>query len=458
MISGSYDMKEKKIVQTGRWMAWLMIAWLFFPLNTFADQENGPLTLKQAVTLALKHNQDLKTAGDQVESSKITHDQDRSDFYPDLTARAGADVGRNTKSVPDDSTYRSLSAAITSTLNLFKGYEDKASLEKSGYALDSQKDSFERTRQAVIFNTVAAYLEAVLKKERIQVAEKNLADNQKQLEQIDAFYKAGRRSVTDVYQQQAETASAKLALLTAREEWNTSKMNLLETIGVSALTSVELPEITDVMKGNWTFDDQAALTAAALEKRPDIKSKKSELKAAEMEIKEAQAGRYPTVDLVFELSSAYSSLEEGDVSEQMDDDSLAASAGINVSIPIFDRHVTRNKVGKAKIASHTARIELEKLERQIEVEVGEAMSNYQTASEQVEVSRSKLSYADKALESTRQRYKAGASTLTELTTSQASYVEAQYDQVEAELKKVIKAMTVSFYKGDMAEITTMVEK
>jgi outer membrane protein len=410
------------------------------------------------VTLALRHNQDLKTAGDKVESSKITHDQDRADFYPDLTARAGADVGRNTRSTPDDSTYRSLSAAISSTLNLFKGYEDQASLEKSGYALDSQKDSLERTRQTVIYNTVSAYLEAVLKKERIRVAEENLKDNQKQLEQIEAFYKAGRRPVTDVYQQQAEAANARLALLAAKEEWNTSRMNLLEIMGISALTPVDLPGVAGVMNGNWTFSDQAGLTAEALEKRPDIQSKKKELKAADLEIKEAEAGRYPTVDLVFELSSTYSSLDSNGVNEQMGDDNLAASAGINVSIPIFDRNVTRNKVGKARIASRTARVELEKLERQIEVEMGVAMSNYQTAAEQVDVSRSKLSYADKALESTRQRYKAGAATLTELTTAQSSYVEAQYDQVDAELKKVIKAMAVSFYKGDMADITTMVEK
>lgn len=458
MISGSLHMNENRKMKPYRCVAGVFVVLIFLPWMAFADTTDGPMTLKQAVNMALKHNHDLKAAGNQVESYRVTHDQDRSDYYPDLTARAGADVGRNTRSVPDDSTYRSLSAAITSTLNLFNGYEDQASYAKSGFALDSQKDSFERTRQAVIFNTVSAYLEAVLKKERIRVAEENLADNQKQLEQIEAFYKAGRRPVTDVYQQQAETANARLTLLTAREEWNTSKMNLLEAIGISALTPVDLPGVKDVMVGNWSFADQASLTASALEQRPDMKSKKSELKSADMEIKEAEAGHYPKVDLVFELSSSYSSLDDGPVNDQMGDDKLSASAGINVSIPIFDRHVTRNNVSKARIASHTARIELEKLERQIEVEMGVAMSNYQTATEQVEVSRSKLTYADKALESTRQRYKAGAATLTELTTAQSGYVEAQYDQVNSELKKVIKAMTVSFYKGDMAEITAMVEK
>ena len=435
----------------------LMLA-AMFPMTASAAQTGDTMTLKQAVALALEHNQDLKTAKNNVESSKITHEQDRWDYYPDLTARAGADVGRNTRTTPDDSTYRSLSAAISSTLNLFKGYEDQASREKSRYALESEKDRYERTRQTVIYNTVTAYLGAVLKKERIRVAEENLTDNQKQLEQIEAFYKAGRRPVTDVYQQQAEAANARLNLLSARESWNTSRMRLLETIGISALTPVDLPGVDKVMNGNWAFSDPAGLAAEALEKRPDVKSKKNELMAADQNIREARSGHYPTVDLVFELSSSYTSLDNGGVNDQMADDKLNASAGINVSIPIFDRNLTRSKVSQARIASRTARVELEKLERQVEVELGEAMANYQTASEQVDVSRSRLAFAEKALESTRQRYQAGAATLTELTTAQSGFVEAQYDQVDAELKKVIQAMTLSFYRGDMAEITGMVEK
>ncbi len=448
------DNKRRK-----RWLRFMvLLTVLLFPIKVSASPGGEALTLKQAVTLALEHNQDLRTAGDKVESSRVTHDQDRWDYYPDLTARAGADVGRNTRSTPDDSTYKSLSAAISSTLNLFKGYEDQASREKSRYTLESEKERYERTRQTVIYNTVTAYLEAVLKKERIRVAEENLADNLKQLEQIEAFYKAGRRPVTDVYQQQAEAANARLILLSAKEEWNTSRMRLLETIGISALTAVDLPGVENVMNGNWTFADPAGLAAEALEKRPDVKSKKNELKAADQSIREARSGHYPTVDLVLELSGSYSSLDNGGVGDQMGDDKLNASAGINVAIPIFDRNLTRSRVSQARIASRTARVELEKLERQVEVELGEAMANYQTASEQVDVSRSRLAFAEKALESTRQRYRAGASTLTELTTAQSGFVEAQYDQVDAELRKVIKAMALSFYRGDMAEITGMVEK
>ncbi len=451
-------MKENKGHRIGKRLTGLIMVLFFLPRMSQAESPVSIMTLKQAVTLAIEHNQDLKTAGNQVETSVILHDQDRSNFYPDLTAKAGADMGRNTSPSSDDSLYRSLSLAITSTTNLFNGYGDQAAYEKSEYTLLSTRDDYQRTRQTVIFNTVSAYLDAVLKKERIRVAEENLSDNQRQLEQIEAFYKAGRRPVTDLYQQQAEAAGAKLTLLTAKAEWNTAKMKLLEILGISALTAVELSGVSDVMKSDWVFAGKENLTASALDQRYDMKSKKNEVKAADLEIKKAGAGYYPSVDLVFQLSSTYSSTDSQDMNAQMGDDNLAASAGINVTIPIFDRNITRNNVSKARIAERTVRLELEKLERQIEVEMGDALANYQTATEQVEVSRSKMAYADKALESTRQRYKAGAATLTELTTAQSSAVEARYDQVNAELTKAIKAMTISFYKGDMTEITNLVEK
>lgn len=189
----------------------MAIMMMFFsPLNGSAGSSGDEMTWKQAISLALSNNQDLKQAGDQVKTSEITHDQDRTNFYPDLTAKAGTSYGRNNLSVPRDKTYRSLNTAITSTLNLYNGYGDKASLNKSGFSLKSDKENFERTVQSVVFNTMTAYLNAVLSKERIRVAEENLLENQKQLDQIEAFYKAGRRPVTDFYQQQALTASTSL--------------------------------------------------------------------------------------------------------------------------------------------------------------------------------------------------------------------------------------------------------
>jgi outer membrane protein len=177
-----------------------------------------------------------------------------------------------------------------------------------------------------------------------------------------------------------------------------------------------------------------------------------------MAIREAKSGYYPVVDFVAGLSSSYNSLDASGMGEQLRDDNMTASVGINVQIPVFDRFLTRNNVSKAKIAENSARLELEKLQRQIEVEIGEAVSNYESAVKQVEVTQFTLTYSAKALESTHQRYAVGAATLTELTQAQANYVQAQYDSLNSGLNRLIQAVALDFYRVDLSQIMTMAEK
>jgi len=419
------------------------------PWNRAMALETGDLTLKQAIAMALEYNQDLKIVDGQVRSSEISRDQNRSDFLPSLSASAGLDYGRNTRTTPSDKTYDSLSASVSSRLNLFKGFEDQASLKKSEYALLSDRDTWSRTRQTVIYNTLAAYLQTLTAKDRIRVAEQNLADNLKQLEQINAFCKAGRRPLTDLYQQQAQTASAQLDLLTAQQDYQVNTMKLKEIIGISVLNPLNVTDSLDDLVGKDITADQVTLIREALDRRPDLYAMQNKMWATDMGVKEASSGYYPTVDLVADLGSSSSSLDDASLSDQWTNDNMDARVGLTVSIPLFDRYMTRNQVSQAKISSQSVRYEYEKLQRKIEVEIGQAYSEYQAAVSKVEVTNLQLTYAAKALESTRQRYESGAATLTELSTAQASYVGAQYNQVEAGLNRVIQAMSLSFYRGDM---------
>lgn len=410
------------------------------------------LSLKQAVTMALAFNQDLKIVRDQVRSSELTRDQDRADYLPSLTAGAGMNYGRNTRTSPSDATYESLSTSLSASLNLFKGFEDRASLRKAEYALFSDKDTWSRTRQTVIFNTVSAYLETLTSKERIRVAVQNLADNRKQLEWIEAFCSVGRRPLTDLYQQQAQTAGARLDLLTTRQAYRVNTMQLKEIIGIPVLAPVNVTDGLDDLGIGDVLAEPDTMIREALETRSDLFALKNTIWAREMAVTEASAGYYPTVDLVTELGSSWSSLDEADASDQWGDDNLNARVGVTVSLPLFDRWLTRNRVGQARISSRTARHEYIKLQRRIEVEIGQAFFEYQAALSKVEVTAFQMTYAAKALESTRQRYESGAATLTELAGAQATYVEAQYNQVEAGLNRVIQAMSLSFSRGDLDEI------
>jgi outer membrane protein len=392
-----------------------------------------------------------------VRSSELSRAQDRADYLPTLTAGAGMDVGRNNRPTPSDQSYRTLSASLSSTLNLFKGFEDQASLRKSQYALHAERDSRSRTRQSVIFNTVTAYLETLSSRDKIAVAEQNLEDHRKQLEQIDAFCQAGRRPLTDLYQQQAQTADARLDLVSATQDYQVKRLELTEIIGLSVSTMVEVSDQMDDLGAVDLPDRPEPLIDQALEKRPDLFALKNRIWSTDMAVTEARAGYYPTVNMTAELGSSWSSLDGVDASDQWGDDNLIARVGVNVNLPLFDRRVTRNNVAQAGISSRITRLEYEKLARRIGVEIGQAFAEYQAALSRVEVTALQMTYASKALESTRQRYASGAATLTELAGAQSVYTEARYNTVNAGLNRVIQALSLAFYRGDLDETFQMKE-
>jgi outer membrane protein len=155
------------------------------------------------------------------------------------------------------------------------------------------------------------------------------------------------------------------------------------------------------------------------------------------------------VDLNAGMGSLYDNRYGENFGHQFGDDNLYSYIGVSVSLPIFDRQLTRTKVNQAKIDKQSENLTLEKLKQQIREELGQAVADYQTACESIIVSKSRLFYTNKALESVFQRYKMGAANLTELTQIRSDQVEARNDMIEAEVDKILKIISIFFYKGDL---------
>ncbi|SHK01591.1 outer membrane protein [Desulfatibacillum alkenivorans DSM 16219] len=428
---------------------WAMTAALILCLAPAFAQNAEPLTLEKAVALALEHNQDLRMAQNSVKSAEITVKQDKDDFLPSLSASTSWSASADRADSTEDSTFQSLNAALSSSLNLFNGYGDQAALEKSRYSLSAEENTRNRTMQSVIYSTMAAFFQAYTAREKIKVAANNLEDNARQLDEIQAFYDAGSKPVTDLYQQKAQTSSAQLDLLTAQRDYSVNKIQLMEAIGMPASASFEIaaPALRqDLLPAGVTTE--GALNQA-LAQRPDIQSQNETISAAQASIKENKAGFLPSLDLTGEVGTNYSSGGDLGFEDQFWDQSMDARVGLSLSIPIFDRNITRNNVAKARISLNNAELELEKIKRQVEVEIGQAVADYQTAEKKVQVTRDQLEYATQALDSSSQRYTVGASTLTELTQARTTFVEAQYDQIEAEVNLRIQAMALAFYSGTL---------
>ncbi len=406
------------------------------------DQAEPVLALKQAVLIALKNNPSLAQQLNAVKSTEISVSQQRTDFYPDLNAAvAGQD------SAQED---LSLSTELSSTLNLFNGFADRAALKNAELELDAVQENLTREQQTLVFETFSNFVQILTDQALIQVKEENLEENRKLLEQIETFQQAGRLALSDLYQQQAETKQAQLDLLEAQQTLNDNKLLLMQTIGLAPMIDYRAaaPDL-DSLSMVLADEDLEGLSVAALNDRADIKAQQYQIEAAGQQIRQARADQLPKLDLFAKLTSGYNSSGDETFSEQLMDDSLDATVGISLTIPIFDRHLARNEIAKAKIEQRNEKLTLKQKKLQAGLEIAQAIQEYRTTQKQVEVVQSKLTSAHQSLQSYEERYRVGASTLVELTQARTGYVTAAFDQIEVKYNLITQEVALAYYLGNM---------
>lgn len=461
-------MKKKRFeLNVGkRKMSWVLILLFLFCLTGLgAAEEIKTLTLSEAIKIALKNNPGLKQISNQVQLNQISVKQKRTNFYPDLQISANSSRKYFKTLSSQTGEYESenssgLNASLSTNINLFNGFYDIASLQQSKYELEAAEDNFSRSNQAIIFETLQRYVQVLTSKEFIEVEKENLEAQRLQLIRIEDFFKAGRNPITDLYQQKAEIASSEYQLLNSKRNYEINKLLLLQTMGVEQDTNYQVsdPGIDHTLDEIKTFNKDEMLSEA-LQKRPDVKAQHLEIKAAQKEIKAAKSGYWPRLSLFADLGTNYNSTTNSfDFSNQFFDNNLNAAIGLSLSIPIFDKGITKNNVAAAKIQLENRQLELENLRNQVNVEVKQAIENYHTAVQQVKVAESQLNYTKAALESVEARYNVHAATMLELTQARARNLEAAYDRVIAKYNLLTQTIAVAFYTGDSNAMMAVINK
>src|SRR5690606_36049203 len=122
---------------------------------------------------------------------------------------------------------QSLNGSISSGVTLFDGFANVNSLR--GAQLTEQAGEFEveRARETVVFTVMSNYLSLIEAREQLRVQEENLASQEALEEDIRLRVEGQVRPISDLYQQQATVASARLALVQAQRAAVLGEMTLL---------------------------------------------------------------------------------------------------------------------------------------------------------------------------------------------------------------------------------------
>jgi len=412
------------------------------------------ITFDDAIRIALKQNTTLEQANNSAALDAANVRQQRLSFLPDFrfNTTTGQNYGRSFSQDEGriiDQTTQSLSAGVSSSMTLFNGLTNVASLRSAQLAQDAGDRNVKRAEQTVAFTVASNYLAIVQQQEQLRVQRENLAAQDAQEKQIKAFVDAGSRPISDLYQQQAAVAAARTQLVSADRALELAKVDVIQTLQLDPRGNYAfVPPVLDTTSSNRiTFNLDSLLTRAASH-RTDLDAQATLVNAAGQNVKAAKGSRWPSLSLTAGYNSAFSSATDIGFTDQLDQ-RRGGSIGVGISVPLFDRGSTDLATQRAQIAEDNARLDLKNRQQQIGLEVRRAYLDYQAATQQLDAAEAQLRAAQLALETSQQRYNVGAATLLEVTQARATQLQAASGLVTARYGLLFQRTLIGYYVGDL---------
>ena len=306
------------------------------------------------MAIALRQNVTLRQALNSEASSAVDARGALMDFLPNLSVSGNGSrqYGRNFSQ--DEArmirqTTRSLSVGLSSSLTLFDGFGNVAALRQARLTQRAGGAETERARQTVVYDVIEAYLSLIVQQQQVEVQRQNLAAQELQEQQVDFYVRAGKRTIGDLYTQQATTAATRLSLLQAQRDLEVGQVGLIRTLQLDPRGdyAFSAPAAGDSLPAESTNSlDQ--LLDRAFARRADLRAAEARVAAARQGVRAAQARFWPSVSLSGSYGSNYSSTAVGSISDQLDN-RRSGSVGLAVSLPVFDRLSSYDQMKQARI-------------------------------------------------------------------------------------------------------------
>jgi outer membrane protein TolC len=421
------------------------------PPQALGEQAPQPLTLEEAVDIALRHNPAIAAAEGREDAAWAAVAGAGAQRWPQvrLDSRVGhvsevAEVGLpGVPPVPlaDEDTW--VTAAMLQQL-LFSGGRVSALVRQAEQGAEAARDARLRVRQLVAFGAERAFRLLLAAQEETDVAAKNLAAAESHLRVANERLAARAAARFDVLRAEVEAEEARQEVIRADGVLVAARAELLQALGleVGAYRAVApLPPAADAAPR----PAPETLVVEALRLRPDLRGLALQVAAAESGVRAARAERAPVVTASADY--LYADPESQTLFSRW-------SVGAALSLPVLDGGTAASHRAAAEAVLVQARATLAAQQRQVEAEVRQALARAATAEAQVVVAARRLAQAEELLRLAEVRFVGGVGTATEIADAQASLARARYVSLSAGARQGIAAAEVALAVGTTATVVT----
>jgi outer membrane protein len=400
-----------------------------------------PLTLGEAMLLALQHNPALKAAGMSVETAEADLAKARARFLPTVNFAETYNYSNNPTQVFMNKLNQRVFTAQDFLLNnlnypnafgdfrtglvmrqpLFQGGEAYLGYKQAQLGREMAAAYVLSSRQQLLFQVTQAYFGLQLAQERLAVVQQARHTAAAHLKIVQTRFQAGTVVNSDVLSAQVHLAKLTQEEMTAASQVKIARSALATVVGLPEAGERPLaPAPREAAPLPPKLDD---LQQTAQEKRPDLKQLELAARVAQQESNKARFNYLPRMHVVAEYDVDQRRLFGSSA------DSYTVMALLNFNL--FNGLTDLAKVRETRAKEAQARDLKRDLEDRVRHQVTEAILNLKTAHARLQVAETAVAQAKESLRLIRLRYESGLTILVDLLTAEDAAKNADLSRVAA---------------------------
>lgn len=442
------------------------IAILFFAgaITCSAQESENPLrnySLRQCIDYAIEHNINVRQSANAVERSAVDISTAKWARLPNLNGSASQNWrwGRNVVTETDDNgnqyqvyknTYNyGTNVSLSTSVPLFTGFEIPNQYALAKLNFKAAVADLEKAKEDIAIQVASSYLQVLLTQELKQVAINQTELSKEQANRIVRLFELGKASPSEVAEAKARVAQDQMNATQADNNYQIALLDL------SQLLELSNPHLLSIQDADTAFT-LSPLTPPdeiyqyALSTKPEIQAAQYRLLGSEKNIRIAQSAFYPHLNLGGDWGTGYSSDLIPDFGSQMKGN-RSKSIGLSLSIPLFNRFSTRNRVRTARLQRINQDLQLDNTKKVLYKEIQQAWYNALAAESQYNSSEAAVKANEESFRLMSEKFNNGKATFVEYNESKLNLTKALSDKLQAKYDYLFRTKILDFYKGQIIE-------
>ena len=397
-------------------------------------------TLQTCLDYALENNIQLQQSRNDYLSGLEDTREAKAALLPSLAVSATQGYTNYPSSNAEDNNSYTGTYGINAGLTLYEGGKLRTAVKEQ--RLQNRIDALSVAESANDIRIAIVYAA-----EAVEVAAGTAEVSRAQRDRAEQMWQAGSISKVDFAQLESQYASDLYQVVVARSSLDDYKLQLKQLLELDITEEMNLAAPAE---GEETvlqaLPAKTDIYATALDAMPQIERGRLGVETAELGIREARAGFYPSVSLTAGLGTGHMT-GGGFQSGSQVWNRFNENVALSVSIPIFSNRKNRTAVNKARIAVSNSRLEQLGLEKELLRKVESAYLDVISSQSRYTAARQKERYARQSYDLTDEQFRVGRKNTVELITAQNELSSARQEVMQAKYMALLNIRLLDIYQG-----------